>query len=152
MVEALVAIPLFITVFALLLYVGNLYAQKQRTMREARQRAWSYAMHDCQGSEPDVSQQGAGTGSLGDIQGQIGGGGSPVDPNQYNGDPLGGQTLSGTHGVAVATSKSQAQASQLAGGFSQKLSTTTRVTCNEAIHDGDPVGMISYAWDLMKQF
>ena len=152
MVEALVVIPLFLVVFALLLFVGNLYGQKQKTLRDARQRAWSYAMHDCQGTEPDVTQQGGGTGSLTDLQGQLGPGAPTIDPNQYNGDPTGGQSLTGGGGVSVATSKSQAQAGGLVGGFSQSVQTTTRVTCNEAIHDGNPVGMISYAFDLLRQF
>lgn len=143
LVEAVAAIPFFLVAFACSLYVAHLYGEKLRTMRDARQAAWTYAMHDCTGSGASTSPDGSTP--LGDL-----GGGS--DPNLYNGDAIGAGSFTKEWGTAVATAESQASASRIIGGFSKKLATTTRVQCNETPHDGDPLGMLRFAWGSLTSF
>ncbi len=139
----MVAIPFFVVIFASLVYIVALYAQKERTMREARQNAWTYALRGCSGSE--ATTQGFGGSAVTDLG--IGG-----DPNQFNGDPQGGGLFSQQYGQAVSTSKGKAKAGLLIGGYTKDVATTTRVQCNEVPHDGDPLGMLTYAWGSLTSW
>ena len=57
LVEAVVVIPFFIIIFASMIFIGQLYGEKQRTMREAKQNVWVYAMGNCEGSMSNVSSE-----------------------------------------------------------------------------------------------
>ncbi len=141
MVEAVVAIPFFIIIFASILYVGKLYAQKQRTLREAKQQAWTYALNNCEGGggaskQPDgnpvsgLNSQGAGLGK---------GAGSYVPAS-------GGESLTTDWGTATATVKGTVVADNLIGGYTNKLSTTTRMQCNEKPADDSILGVLKAGW------
>lgn len=139
LVEALAVIPFFLVIFASLVYVGRLYAEKQRTLREARQYAWTFAMNSCAGDP-----QGAAVESTGNPNTEI----DLSDAKKYK-DSGGDQSLSKDWGEAVVTVKGTVTASKLLGGKTNKLSTTTRVQCNEAPVEGDLVGVLRYAWKTL---
>ena len=139
MVEALVTIPFFIIIFASMLYVGRLYGEKQRTLRQAKEYAWTFAMSNCSGSA-----QNAGMGS----SGNPGNGIDLGEANNYKG--VGGdQSLSKDFGTSTATVQAKVTASNLIGGKTNNLSTTTRVQCNEEPIDGDLLGVLRFAWKAL---
>lgn len=140
MVEAAVAIPFFITIFVALLFIGNLYVEKQRTISLSRQQAWAYALKNCEGSAPDVSSEDAGpVPSQGDMD--LGGTG------QFESAP-GGNTASKGSRMATSTMKGQVSAKTQQKVFEQKIQTTTWVTCNEEPVNGDLKGMLSFSWGM----
>ena len=142
MVEALAAIPFFIVIFASMLYVGKIYAEKQRTLRLAKEYAWVYAMNNCSGSSSNSGQESNGNPSdefdLGEGQNYKGVGGD--------------KSLSKDFGTSVATVKGQATASKLIGGKTSNLSTTTRVQCNEEAIDGNIIGVLKFAWHTLTSW
>ena len=148
MVEAVVAIPFFITIFVSMLYVTHLYAEKQRTLRDARQIAWTHALKACEGSTASTIAE---TNPSNDL----GGAGENADPTadpsveQYAGK-AGGSELLQDWGTAVATSKSSVNTGFLLGSQNKSLSTTTRVQCNEKKRKGNLLGVLKMAWGLWK--
>jgi hypothetical protein len=142
MVEALAAIPFFIIIFASMLYVSRLYAEKQRTLRQAKEYAWTYAMRSCTGSSSNVVQES--NGNPGD-EFDLGEG------NNYKG--VGGdKSLSKDFGTSVSTVQGQVTASKLIGGKTNKLSTTTRVQCNEEAINGNIIGVLKFAWKTLTSW
>ena len=150
LVEAVVVIPFFIIIFASMIFIGQLYGEKQRTMREAKQNVWVYAMSNCEGSMSNVSSE-----SDGDPASQM----NSQDPNvntnptqQFSGSSAGMAKLDQDMGTASSTVTGAVTASKGIGGFTNKLSTTTRMQCNEAPIDGDLFGVFKFAWNLFKQW
>jgi len=141
MVEALVTIPFFIVIFASMMYIGHLYGEKQKTLRLAKQYAWTYAMNNCSGSSGDISQESSGSaedfglGGTDDFKGQ-------------GGDV----SMTKDLGVAVSTVKGKATASKIIGGKTSNLSTTTKVQCNETPVNGDLMGVFKYGWKLLTNW
>lgn len=142
MVEALAAIPFFIIIFASMLYVARLYGEKQRTLRQAKEYAWTYAMHNCSGSSSQVTQQ---------SNGNPGNEFNMGEANNYKG--VGGdKSLSKDFGTSVSTVQGKVTASKLIGGKTNKLATTTRVQCNEEPVDGNLVGVLKFAWKTLTSW
>lgn len=144
MVEAAVAIPFFIIIFASLLYAAALYGEKQHTLGEARQKAWTYALANCSGSGATRADE---SDPMQDLGNQ--GAGSPSQVGQYSGQ-ANGADLMRSWGTATATAKGTVVASGLIGGMTNKLSTTTRMQCNEKPEDGSVRGVLHLAWGLFK--
>jgi len=138
MVEAVVAIPFFIIIFVSMLYVGKLYAQKQRTLREAKRQAWTYALNNCEGSAGNATKQGGGAPSPGGAQ-------IPPSGGKYAKNS-GGGSLTKDSSTASATVKATVVADKLIGGFANKLSTTTRMTCNEKPAPDSISGVLKAGW------
>ncbi|MBI5537775.1 MAG: hypothetical protein HY898_33935 [Deltaproteobacteria bacterium] len=140
MVEALAAVPFFIIIFASMLYVGRLYGEKQRTLRQAKEYAWTYAMRNCTGSAQNVGTEGNGGPGI-----DLG------EANNYKG--VGGdKSLSKDFGTSVATVQGKVTASKIIGGKTNNLSTTTRVQCNEEPVDGDLIGVLRFAWKALTSW
>ena len=89
LIEALVVIPFFILTLAALIFAGSVYATKLKAMREAKSRAWSYAMSNC--GE-------AGNGSIGDSRNWSGA------TQSYDGNPTDGVSTSGASGFIPLSS------------------------------------------------
>jgi len=142
MVEALVVIPFFIVIFVSMLYVGRLYAEKQRTLRQAKEYAWAYAMSNCSGSTANVTQENNGNP------------GNEIDMGEaenYKG--VGGdKSLSKDFGTSTSTVKGKVTASKLIGGKTSNLSTTTKVQCNEEAIDGNIIGVLKFAWHTLTSW
>ena len=134
MVEALVAIPFFIVIFALIMFVGQFYSEKLRTLRESKKCAWDHTMHGCNGGcQADT---------------QSGGSGMEVSPPGGSGDSkTDGQLTSKDFYQSKFTVKSSATASPYVGGYIKPVESTTTVTCDEVPEDGNPVGVAKYLWN-----
>jgi hypothetical protein len=142
MVEALATIPFFIIIFVSMLYVGKLYAEKQRTLRQAKEYAWVFAMKNCSGSAANVTQESNGSP------------GNEIDlgeADNYKGQG-GDKSLNKDFGTSVSTVKGQATASKLIGGKTSNLSTTTKVQCNEEAIDGNIIGVLKFAWHTLTNW
>lgn len=141
MVEALVTIPFFIVIFASMMYIGHLYGEKQRTLRQAKQAAWTYAMSNCEGSQSDISQETSGNPQ------EAGLGGT----EQFKGQG-GDVSMTKDFGVAVSTVKGKVTASKIIGGKTNSLSTTTKVQCNETPVNGDLMGVFKFGYKLLTNW
>lgn len=134
--EALVAIPFFIIIFALTMFVGSFYGEKLKTLRLSKECAWSHAMAGCNGGCPAETGL-AGGESL-----------SPPDTQDpaVQGAP-GAQVMNKDWYQSKFTVESKATASGTLGGFEKPVSSTTTVMCNEEPKDGTLAGVASYIWD-----
>ena len=138
MVEALVAIPFFVVIFACTMFVGSFYQEKLRTMAESKRCAWDHSINGCNGGCA------ANTGSAGS--------GAQVQPpggtgsSKTQGSP-GSQIMSKDFYQSSFTVQSQTQASNAIGGFVKPIQSTTTVMCDEVPEDGSPSGMFKYLWN-----
>jgi hypothetical protein len=138
MVEALVAIPFFIVIFACILFVGSFYQEKLRTMAESKRCAWDHALNGCNGGCA------ADTGTAGPGQELSSPGGTGNSKTQ--GAP-GADIMSKDFYQSSFTVKSSATASNVIGGFVKPIQSTTVVLCDEVPADGNPVGVAQYLWN-----
>lgn len=138
MVEALVAIPFFIVIFAVTMFVGQFYQEKLRTIRESKRCAWDHALNGCKGGcQADTSTAGSG---------------SEVQPPGGTGDSKANGAQDGTIASkdfyqSKFTVKSQATASNMIGGYVKNIESTTTVMCDEVPENGDPIGIAKYLWN-----
>ncbi len=145
MVEALVTIPFFITIFAATMFVGTFYGNKLKSLRESKQCAWQYAMVGCNGA-CDVAAEGGKGAADGDNL-------DPPDSNDPSTDGApGAEIKSGDWYQSKFTVKSSAQASGIMGGFSRDIQSTTTVMCNEEPADGNVIGIAQYVWKNAKGY
>lgn len=138
MVEALVAIPFFIVIFALTMFVGQFYGEKLRTIRESKKCAWDHSINGCNGG-CQADTQAAGSGN--DVNPPGGSGDSKSDNSP------GSQIMSKDFYQSKFTVKSSATASPYLGGYVKPVESTTTVTCDETPEDGNPVGVAKYLWN-----
>src|SRR5262245_56561764 len=118
MVEALVAIPFFIVIFATTMFVGQFYQEKLRTMRESKRCAWDHSINGCKGGCA-AETGGAGSGSEVSPPGGTGDGKSDSAP--------GSQIMSKDFYQSKFTVKSSATASNAVGGYVKAIESTTTV-------------------------
>jgi Flp pilus assembly protein TadG len=138
MVEALVAIPFFIVIFAVTMFVGQFYNEKLRTMRESKRCAWDHAMNGCKGGcNADTASAGSGT----ETQPPQGTGDSKSDSAPQS------NITSKDYYQSKFTVKSKATASNTIGGWVRNIESTTTVMCDEQPEDGDPIGIAKYLWN-----
>ncbi len=145
MVEAVVVIPFFIIIFASMIFVAHLYGEKQRTLRMSKEQAWTYAMSNCSG----------GSDASGSPIGQLSAEDSNVDGRpleQFENSDRGMEKLTKSWGTASSTITGSATASKAIGGFTDELSTTTKVQCNEEPLEGNLRGVFEFAWNLFSQW
>jgi hypothetical protein len=139
MVEALVAIPFFVVIFACTMFVGSFYQEKLRTIAESKRCAWDHSINGCSGgcnagtadvgSGSEIQQPGSGTGSA-----------------KTTGSP-GSQIMSKDFYQSSFTVQSQTQASNVIGGFVKPIQSTTTVMCDEVPENGDLSGVAKYLWN-----
>jgi hypothetical protein len=155
MVEAVVAIPFFLLMFAAILYVNRLYETKMRVMRFAREAAWNYAMCNCnEQGDPITSTcrpaEGAST-SKGSAGASSPSGYDPSKVTSVGGGP-GGSLAGKDFGSSKSLLESTLRADVFLGNFEKKISSKTIVMCNEAPHDGNLKGWASTAMNMWKSW
>jgi hypothetical protein len=138
MVEALVAIPFFVVIFACTMFVGSFYQEKMRTMAESKRCAWDHTMNGCSGG--CAADTGA-AGSSSQIQSPGGTG------NNKTQNAPGSQIMSKDFYQSSFTVKSSTTASNAIGGFVKPIQSTTTVMCDEVPEKGDLVGVAKYLWN-----
>jgi hypothetical protein len=137
LVEALVAIPFFITIFATTMFVGGFYKEKLVTLRQSKQCAWDNAINGCSGG---CTAENSAVGG-GELQPPGGTGNATT-----NGAP-GAEIMSQDMYQAKFTVKATATASNLIGGYVRNIQSTTTVMCDEKPADGNPAGVVQYLWN-----
>jgi hypothetical protein len=150
LVEALVVIPFFILTLAALIFAGSVYSNKLRAMREAKSRAWAYAMANC--GE-------AGNGTIGSAA-HWNGAQQAYDDNPTAGVPMNGaNAVQGAQGtsllskdvnVAVVTVEHVARADRQIGGREVRPRATERVMCNEPPYDANLLNVMRRAWSTLS--
>jgi Flp pilus assembly protein TadG len=141
MLEAAVVMPLFLLLFAGLVFASKLYLAKIRVMNEARVTAWAYATSNCN-AWPDLS--GTDPAAASQVVASMwnrGSFGNSVNASRINGgDP--NSSLGTDQGVAKTSAHMQLNAgglirSKKGGPLSVHVSATQSVTCNEPPYDGN---------------
>lgn len=152
LVEALVVIPFFILTLAAMIFAGAVYSTKLRAMREAKSRAWSYAMSNC--GE-------AGNGTIGDARNWNG------STASYDGNPTAGVPMNGSNAAqgaqgtsllskdvnaAVATVEYSTRSDVQIGGHEVRPKATERVVCNEPPYDANLMNVMRRAFSTLTGF
>jgi hypothetical protein len=152
LVEALVVIPFFILTLAALIFAGAVYSTKLKAMREAKSRAWSYAMSNC--GE-------AGNGTIGDAR-NWNGTNTSYDGNPTSGVPMNGSNaaqgaqgtslLSKDVNAAVATVEYSTRSDVQIGAHEVRPKATERVVCNEPPYDANLMNVMRRAFSTLTGF
>ena len=132
LVESVVVLPVFIILLAGMIFLHDVLSDTLRTMRTARNDAWTLAMQSC-----------------------AGGGGGPSELMKLNsqmpGAPGSDQSLRNTSGAAESTSSAAVHVSFAGdsatpggGGFAQAVSSDARVWCNDQTAPGNVVGVFQW--------
>jgi hypothetical protein len=142
-----VVIPFFVILFAAVVFVGQAYSEKERVMRESKEKVWSYAMANC-GEHGDVSRAPSfdpsgivrGAESNGDN-----GGADMREASNAAGAPH-SDVIEKDVGSAAIRLESTVSASELLGGTRATQASYRKVMCNEPAYDGDVVGTMKAAY------
>jgi len=155
MTEAAVAIPFFLLMFAGILYVGRMYETKLTVMRLTKESAWDFAMCNCGEVGDSLSTRCV----KGDGPGASGGGAMGGTPSGFEstsiskvGSGPGGDIASKSYGSSSASMESLITADTFLGKFTKKMSSRTKVMCNEAPHDASIKGWGSAAFSSLTKW
>lgn len=156
MVEGVVAIPFFLLMLSGIIFVGRLYETKMRVMRLTKESAWDYAMCNCgdrgdPGTSGCKTPEGASAGSGGSESGKPDGF-DPGEVSKSGGSGPGGDLASRDFGSSLAQMETKISSDKFLGGFNKKVSSKTKVMCNETPHNGDIKGWGSAAFDAFRKW
>jgi hypothetical protein len=128
--EALVAIPFFIIIFALTMFVGKFYGEKMKTMRQSREIAWAGATAGCNGGAGSPLEEAA----TADLQEAAGAPGTEIFQRGF--------------GNSSTSMTAQVNASNVVGGFGVPIKSTTIVACNEKRQETNLLNVATYIFKL----
>ena len=132
--ETVVVVPLFIVLFASMLFIHHVVAKKQGAQLTARNAAWQSAMSGCSGGAevptPDFTSR------------MEGAPGAEVSLNAFSGQATGSANASVTVSALGAGSSATAQSGGLS--FHQNVSSKATVMCNANTQAGDIPG--AFRW------
>lgn len=132
-IEAIVAIPFFILIFAATMFMGRLYNDKLKTLRQSREAAWATASAGCEGQNGGEPLPEAAGADLGEAQGAPG-----------------TEMLAEGFGNASTTMTAKVNAGGVLGAWGVTVKSTTVVACNEKRRDTTPWSIVSYVWNVFK--
>ena len=92
-VEGVVVVTFFVLMFAMMVFVSSYYAEKQRTLRVAKEYAWTYAMANCDLNEANAVVESSGTPAMGDTSGAPDGGVGTEPVEEFKGSDPGMQVF-----------------------------------------------------------
>jgi hypothetical protein len=144
LVEAVVVLPIFIIIFAGIVFVGKFYDAKLSVMRASRQSAWTEAMANCgTAGDPGTTRAQPADDSLPTAENEDPpGGGQPdgvdlASALRIVGDaPHKDIATAGYHGKKAKTERN-VTADQPLGAIEKSVSGQAHVMCNEAPFDAD---------------
>jgi len=156
MVEGVVAIPFFLLMLSGIIFVGRLYETKMRVMRLTKESAWDYAMCNCGDRGDSMSSackkpEGYAAGSGGSESGKPDGY-DPSEVGKAGGSGPGGDVASRQFGSSLAQMETKITSDKFLGSFNKKVSSKTKVMCNETPHNGDVKGWGSAAFDAFRKW
>jgi len=130
MVEALVAIPFFMIIFASTVFVGEFYRRKLKSHRESMLLMWQASSLGCDET------------ILGPLPGS-------ANINLGAASEAPGAALCSTgFGEVTELATGSVQASGIIGGYTANASTSTKLICNEKAETGDFDGASEFLWEL----
>lgn len=130
LVEAAVVIPTFILLFGGMLFLHHVLREQQRVMKDARNRAWTFATQSCAGGGVGIP--------------------NPDFTSTMPGAP-GADKLSDNLGKASASaSGAVAVTDEGLFAFSQSVSAHTTVFCNDQTEAGDIKGVFKWLLDNIE--
>jgi hypothetical protein len=132
MVEALVAIPFFIIIFASTIFIGNTYRTKLGAHRESMKTGWDAAIKGCTGNV------------MGSLPGT-----SSINLKEASALPE-AQLCSLGFGEVSGKGIGSTTASPLIGGKTVKLNTLSPIICDEKPVTGDFDGAAEFLWEMFK--
>jgi hypothetical protein len=147
LVESAVVIPVFLILFASLVFVWRLYLAKVDAMKGARLAVWSYASSNCDAwAEPTINPGVAFGLSHGSVS--SGGIGSSADTSAVRnaGATAHIDMVNKALGRAAVSAHSEVIAGSLLGGFTSPVSAKTSVMCNEPPYNGTLPAMVVAAF------
>jgi hypothetical protein len=161
MVEAVVAIPLFLVLFAAAIFVLRLYGHKANSRAEARYAVWAYALNSCEEGQYTTSASTSASGddppTLDAVQneesypetGELPQEGDDLIANA-NDDPNTDLEIGDDWGVARASvSRGPVIAPPpLVGMGRDSVTTTMEVQCDEKPRGASPGDVLSFVWNL----
>lgn len=135
LIEAVVVIPFFILIFVCIIFVGKIYAEKERAMRTSKERAWTAAMSSCSGKDVKTGSDGSPTLT----------GVNTNDARHASGAP-GTDRMSRSYGSVISDVSYDVRADLQLGGYTKSMKSRTKVMCNEVAEDGDLLGVLRTAY------
>jgi hypothetical protein len=141
--ESLIIVPGFITMFILSTFLGSLYRNKLRTVREAKEAALTAASQSCSGADLDATIEPADGPelALGIIQ------------NAIMGAPWTAVFTRGfSEATEIRTGTATSSATYEGGPLSVTLATRTTMTCNEKAEKVDFLKVFLYAYAKLTPF
>lgn len=137
MVEGLVAIPVFMVIFASAVYIQNLYTTKLRTMSVSRSSAWTNSMGSCSsGKTAQINLFGT------TLEIPI-----PEKSALVAGQEApGGLLCEAEFSESTVDSKDSVKMSDYMGGSVSNVATQTKILCNERPVPGDFKKGVDYLW------
>jgi hypothetical protein len=128
MVEAVVAIPFFLIIFASTVFIGELYRRKLKSHRESLAAAWNEAGQGCT-APPGVLP-----------------GTPPVDLGEASAVPETALCDTG-FGDVTEVANGSATAPAIIGGYTANASTATKLICNEQPKTANFEGAAEFLWE-----
>ena len=133
LVEMVVVVPLFILLFASMLFVHHVVAKQQRVQLVARNAAWQKAMSSCSGGAEVIA---------------------PDFTSRMDGAPGSEVSLTASSGQAIGSSEDNVSVSVLGSGraeaglsFNQAVQSRAIVMCNARTQPGDIPGAFRWLWN-----
>jgi len=155
LLEATIAIPFFIIIFAAIMSLAPLYVAKIRMMSIARERVWTFAMGGCGETgdarlpsspmPPDITTNDEGPPANANGPLDLG------DTSHTSSDP---QTalMSRSFGSTIATVQKSVGSDRLLGGATYKITGTMKLMCNEIPYNSNPLGLLHSAFHSMSSW
>lgn len=138
MVEGLVAIPVFMVIFASAVYIQNLYATKLKTMSDSRNSAWSNSMGACFAGKTVSISIGGATLEI------------PIpEPGALAAgqEAPGGLLCEAEFSESTMEYNAPVKMSDYMGGSVSNVGTSTKILCNEKPVAGDFKKGVDYLWN-----
>lgn len=132
MVEALVAIPFFIIIFASTVFIGGVYRTKLAAHRQSQQTGWTAALAGCTGN------------AMGALPGS-----QSIDLKEASSLPE-AQLCNQGFGEVEGTGNGSTTASPIIGGKTVNLTTQSPIVCDERPVTGDFDGAANFLWEMFK--
>ena len=146
LVEAVVALPLFVMLLAALLQVTRLYLGKLHAFGDARDRAWAHALSGCESAtrQAHTVRDGSAAALLASQGAAL-----PAQSSGYVA-AAGGEELSDSLAGARGSATVSLGAAPLLGRSGSRLSAELELPCNERPRAGSPIDALGYGWSQVR--
>ena len=146
LVEAAVVLPVLAIFLGLILYEYTSYKEKMKVQQTARENSLYFASHGCQGQSGGLG----GLGGYGPAGYTLDTDGNTSYDNTINKGPPGGDAMQASTDRSFNMAQSTMTAQATAGGRTRQVKGQSRVYCNERPENGDPIGVMKWAFGFFR--